>query len=76
MFAWRSGTRGAFEVKDDREAIAAFGGRPKDDPVRWACPASWGWKSPVQPDGGEARVKRKGETARDRLKEAWSEIAA
>jgi hypothetical protein len=29
----------------------------------------------VQPDGGEARVKRKGGTARDRLKEAWNEIA-
>ena len=23
----------------------------------------WGWKSPVQPDGGEARVKRKGVAA-------------
>jgi len=44
-------------------------------PVCWACPAVWGWKSPVQPDGGEARVKRKGGTARDRLKEAWNEIA-
>src|SRR3954468_20582100 len=32
-------------------------------------------KAPVQPDGGEARAKRKGGTARDRLKEAWSEIA-
>ena len=44
-------------------------------PVCWACPAVWGWKSPVQPDGGEARAKRKGGTARDRLKEAWNEIA-
>lgn len=44
-------------------------------PVCWACPAAWGCKSPVQPDGGEARVKRKGGTGRDRLKEAWSEIA-
>ena len=35
----------------------------------------WGCKSPVQPDGGEARVKRKGGTARDRLKAAWNEIA-
>jgi hypothetical protein len=32
LFAWRSGAREEFEVKDDREAIAAFGGRPKDDP--------------------------------------------
>ena len=37
--------------------------------------SSLGVKSPVQPDGGEARVKRKGGTARDRLKEARSEIA-
>jgi hypothetical protein len=29
----------------------------------------------VQPDRGEARVKRKGGTARDRLKEAWNEMA-
>src|SRR3954452_13830562 len=29
----------------------------------------------MQPDGGEARAKRKGGTARDRLKEAWSKIA-
>jgi hypothetical protein len=32
LFAWRSGAREEFEVKDDREAIAAFGGRPKGDP--------------------------------------------
>src|SRR3954453_21431800 len=44
-------------------------------PVCWACPAAWGCKSPVQPDGGEARAKRKGGTARNRLKEAWSKIA-
>src|SRR5580704_3595474 len=35
----------------------------------------WGCKSPVQPDGGEALAKRKGRTARDRLKEAWSKVA-
>ena len=29
----------------------------------------------IQPDGGEVRAKRKGGTARDRLKEAWSKIA-
>src|SRR4051812_7411973 len=39
--------------------------------VSGSCPAA----SPVHPDGGEARVKRKGGTARDRLKEARSEIA-
>ena len=44
-------------------------------PVCRACPASWGCKSPVQPDGGEALAKRKGGTARDRLKEAWSKVA-
>jgi len=35
----------------------------------------WGCKSPVQPDGGEALAKRKGRTARDCLKEAWSKVA-
>src|SRR5208283_2789773 len=44
-------------------------------PVCRACPASWGCKSPVQPDGGEALAKRKGGTARDRLKEARSKVA-
>src|SRR5262245_30607286 len=29
----------------------------------------------VQPDGGEALAKRKGRTARDCLKEAWSKVA-
>jgi hypothetical protein len=32
LFAWRSGAREEFEVKDDGEAFAASGGRPKDDP--------------------------------------------
>jgi hypothetical protein len=32
LFAWRSRAREGFEVKDDREAIAAFGGRLKGDP--------------------------------------------
>jgi hypothetical protein len=32
LFAWRSGAREGFEVKDDGEAVAASGGRPKDDP--------------------------------------------
>ena len=31
-----------------------------EDHVCRACPASWGCKSPVQPDGCEARAKRKG----------------
>jgi hypothetical protein len=31
---------------------------------------AWGCKSPVQPDGGEERVKRKGVVARQGLKEA------
>src|SRR4029077_8583268 len=35
----------------------------------------WGCKSPVQPDGGEALAKRKGRTARNCLKEAWSKVA-
>jgi hypothetical protein len=32
LFAWRSGAREEFEVKDDGEAVAAFGGCPKDNP--------------------------------------------
>jgi hypothetical protein len=32
LFAWQSEAREEFEVKDDREAIAASGGRPKGDP--------------------------------------------
>jgi hypothetical protein len=32
LFAWRSGAREKFEVKDNREAIAVFGGRLKGDP--------------------------------------------
>jgi len=47
----------------------------KRQPVCRACPASWGCKSPVQPDGGEALAKRKGGLARGRLKEAWSKVA-
>src|SRR5208283_4653852 len=59
-------------VKDAarRASAVAFG-----HPVCRAWPASWGCKSPVQPDGGEALAKRKGGTARDRLKEAWSKVA-
>jgi len=32
LFAWRSGAREEFEVKDDGKAVAAFGGGPKDHP--------------------------------------------
>jgi hypothetical protein len=32
LFAWRSGAREEFEVKDDGEAVAASGGRLKGDP--------------------------------------------
>ena len=55
-------------VKDaGRRFAVAFG-----HPVCWACPAVWGWKSPVQPDGGEALAKRKGVVVRRGLKEACS----
>ena len=37
-----------------------------------ACSTAWGCKSPAQPDGGEVLAKRKGVSARRRLKEAWS----
>src|SRR6516162_9169007 len=29
-----------------------------------ACSIAWGWKSPIQPDGGEGLAKHKGGTAR------------
>src|ERR1039457_2323657 len=44
--------------------------------VCWACPAARKWKSSTQPDGGEGLAKRKGATARKRLKEAWSKSAS
>ena len=40
-----------------------------------ACSVAWGCKSPVQPDGGEGRVKHKGVIARWRLKEVRSKTA-
>src|SRR5258706_12123363 len=40
-----------------------------------ACSIVWGCKSPVQPDGGEGRVKHKGVIARWRLKEVRSKAA-
>src|SRR5262245_55531629 len=40
-----------------------------------ACSYAWGCKSPVQPDGGEGRVKHKGVIARWRLKEVRSRAA-
>ena len=40
-----------------------------------ACSTAWGCKSPTQPDGGEVLAKRKGVSARRRLKEAWSKTA-
>src|SRR6202035_3664322 len=41
-----------------------------------ACSIAWGWKSPVQPDGGEGLAKHKGVIARWRLKAVWSKTAA
>ncbi len=41
---------------------AALGGRLRRSCVLGMPSVLWGWKSPVQPDGGEARVKRKGGT--------------
>src|SRR5271166_4084429 len=40
-----------------------------------ACSIAWGWKSPVQPDGGEGLAKHKGVIARWRLKAVWSKTA-
>src|ERR1700737_1010937 len=33
-----------------------------------ACSIAWGWKSPIQPDGGEGLAKHKGVIARGRLR--------
>src|SRR6516164_9476684 len=33
-----------------------------------ACLIAWGWKSPIQPDGGEGLAKHKGGIVRWRLK--------
>ena len=40
-----------------------------------ACSIAWGWKSPIQPDGGEGLAKHKGGTARWRLKAVQSKTA-
>ncbi len=40
-----------------------------------ACSTAWGWKSPIQPDGGEGLAKRQGVIARWGLKAAWSKPA-
>jgi hypothetical protein len=41
-----------------------------------ACSIAWGWKSPIQPDGGEGLAKHKGVIARWGLKAVWSKTAA
>src|SRR5436190_22998163 len=40
-----------------------------------ACSIAWGWKSPIQPDGGEVLAKHKGGIARWRLKAVRSKTA-
>ena len=40
------------------------------------CSTAWGWKSPVQPGGGEGLEKRKGVVVRQGLKEAWINSAS
>jgi hypothetical protein len=40
-----------------------------------ACSMAWGWKSLIQPDGGEGLAKHKGVIARWRLKAVWSKTA-
>jgi len=40
-----------------------------------ACSIAWGWKSPIQPDGGEGLAKHKGVIARWRLKAVRSKTA-
>ena len=41
-----------------------------------ACSIAWGWKSPIQPDGGEGLAKHKGVIARWGLKAVRSKTAA
>src|SRR3954469_16936496 len=48
-------TQRIFVSRRPRAAPAPGAGAQR--PVCWACPAAWGCKSPVQPDGGEARAK-------------------
>jgi hypothetical protein len=40
-----------------------------------ACSIAWGWKSPIQPDGGEGLAEHKGVIARWRLKAVPSKTA-
>ena len=40
-----------------------------------ACSIAWGWKSLIQPDGGEGLAKHKGVIARWRLKAVRSKTA-
>jgi hypothetical protein len=40
-----------------------------------ACSIAWGWKSPIQPGGGEGLAKHKGVIARWRLKAVRSKTA-
>src|SRR6516164_1423111 len=41
-----------------------------------ACSLAWGWKSPIQPDGGEGLAKHKGAIVRWRLKAVQRKTAA
>src|SRR5215471_19401894 len=41
-----------------------------------ACSIAWGWKSLIQPDGGEGLAKHKGGIARWRLKAVQRKTAA
>src|SRR5208283_4650280 len=52
-----------------------FSGHLAHSVVCPACSIAWGWKSPVQPDGGEGLAKHKGVIARWRLKAVWSKTA-
>ena len=45
-------------------------------PVCRAWPTSWGWKSPIQPDGGEGLVNHKGLVVRLGLKEVGIKFAS
>src|SRR6266481_9371284 len=65
----------SFESAAPVKAFSRVSGGPQGRPVCRTCLTVWGGKSPVQPDGGEALAKRKGGTARDCLKEAWSKVA-
>jgi hypothetical protein len=61
LFAWRSGTREEFEVKDDRAAVAAAGGALRaslsSNSCRAELPTSNQWSAGAEASAGLSRVQ-------------------